>query len=75
MHLAFLLMEQFMPFLEENSSKRSPQPTTEFWAKADRLAVIIVGGAALGSAIGQIPGALVGGILATVYGWYISADK
>jgi hypothetical protein len=43
-----------------------------FWDKADRTAVIIAGGAALGGAIAQLPGAIIGGTLAAVYGWYIS---
>lgn len=31
--------------------------------------------AALGSAIAQLPGAVVGGLLAATYGWYISFAK
>jgi hypothetical protein len=36
---------------------------------------MMAGGAALGGAIGQIPGAIVGGVLAATYGWYISFAK
>ena len=43
--------------------------------RSDRLVVIIAGGAALGSAIAQLPGAIVGAILAAGYGWYISFGK
>jgi ABC-type glucose/galactose transport system permease subunit len=46
-----------------------------FWDKADRIAVVIAGGAALGGAIAQIPGAIVGAGLAAAYGWYISFAK
>lgn len=42
------------------------------WDKADRVAVVIAGGAALGGAIAQIPGAIIGATLAAVYGWSIS---
>jgi hypothetical protein len=55
---------------------RSTQPApTSFWDKADRVAVVIAGGAALGGAIAQIPGAIVGAALAAGYGWYISVAK
>ena len=49
--------------------------SAKFWDKSDRLVVIIAGGAALGSAIAQLPGAIVGAILAAGYGWYISFGK
>jgi len=49
--------------------------TTSFWDQADRVVVVIAGGAALGCAIAQIPGALVGTALAAAYGWYISSAQ
>jgi hypothetical protein len=52
------------------------QPTSaNFWGKADRIVVMMAGGAALGGAIGLIPGALIGATLAASYGWYISFAK
>ncbi|NEP15381.1 MAG: hypothetical protein F6J97_00535 [Leptolyngbya sp. SIO4C1] len=45
------------------------------WDKADRMAVMIAGGVALGAAIAQIPGATVGGLIGAAYGWYISFGK
>jgi hypothetical protein len=48
---------------------------SRFWDKTDRIAVMMAGGAALGGVIGQIPGAIVGGVLAATYGWYISFAK
>ncbi len=57
------------------------RPTAEgFWDKSDRLVVFLMGGAFLGSAIGQLLGAiLLGAILGIViagcYGWYISFSK
>lgn len=48
---------------------------TEFWDKTDRIAIMIAGGVALGSAIAQLPGAVIGGISAAMYGWYISFAK
>jgi serine/threonine protein kinase, bacterial len=50
--------------------ERNPQQS-QFWDKADRMAVMIAGGIALGSAISQLPGAIAGGILAAGYAWYI----
>jgi hypothetical protein len=48
---------------------------SRFWDKTDRLVVIIAGGAALGSAIAQLPGAIAGAVLAAGYGGYITFAK
>jgi hypothetical protein len=62
--------------LHQHPHQQSDQPTPErFWDKADRIVVMTAGGAALGSAIGQIPRALVGAIFAALYGWYIGFAK
>jgi hypothetical protein len=42
---------------------------SNFWERGDRVIAMTAGGAALGGAIGQIPGAIAGGILAAVFGW------
>lgn len=52
------------------ATKKNPQQS-QFWDKADRMAVMIAGGVALGSAIAQLPGAVVGGMIAAGYAWYI----
>lgn len=46
-----------------------------FWNKTDRIAIMTAGGAALGSAIALLPGAIIGGLLAATYGGYISFVK
>jgi serine/threonine protein kinase, bacterial len=61
------------PTLQYNyapATKKNPQQS-QFWDKADRMAVMIAGGVALGSAIAQLPGAIVGGMIAAGYAWYI----
>ena len=55
--------------------QRSESASPKFWDKADRVAVMIAGGVALGTAIAQVPGAVVGGIIGAGYGWYISFAK
>jgi hypothetical protein len=45
------------------------------WNKTDRIAIMTAGGAALGSAIALLPGAIIGGLLAATYGGYISFIK
>ena len=64
---------------KNHSNQSEPEPesksTDVFWDKADRIAVMIMGGAALGSAIAQLPGAIVSGVLAAGYGWYINFAK
>ncbi|MEO1387384.1 MAG: hypothetical protein AAFV85_08425, partial [Cyanobacteria bacterium J06634_6] len=40
-----------------------------FWARADRVAIITIGGLSLGAAIAQLPGAIIVGISALILGW------
>jgi ABC-type xylose transport system permease subunit len=57
----------------ENNSEEEKKKI--FWDKTDRIAVMTVGGAALGGAIGLIPGAIAGATVAALYGWYIGFGK
>lgn len=57
------------------NNRSLPQTSAQFWDKTDRMAVTTAGGIALGSAIAQIPGAIVGGALGAVYGWSIGFRK
>jgi hypothetical protein len=45
------------------------------WDKADTIAVMTAGGAALGSAIAQVPGAIVGAFVGAGCGLYIKFWK
>jgi hypothetical protein len=53
----------------------SPPTSAKFWDKTDRLAVTTAGGIAIGSAIAQLPGAIIGGLLGAGYGWYLGFRK
>jgi hypothetical protein len=53
----------------------SPQTPAQFWDKTDRMAVMVAGGIALGSMVAQLPGAIIGGVVAAGYGWYIGFSK
>lgn len=62
----------------------SSKQKTDFWERADRIVVMAGGGAFLGGAlaqlivgvaIAQVPGAIVGALLAASYGWYIGFGK
>jgi serine/threonine protein kinase len=60
-----------MPRHSYNLVQEEKIQQSQFWDKADRMAIMIAGGIALGSAIAQLPGAIAGGILAAGYAWYI----
>lgn len=44
------------------------------WKRGDRILVLGSGGAFLGVLIAQLPGAVAGGLLASVYAWWITRD-
>jgi hypothetical protein len=46
------------------------QKQTDFWQRGDRIIALASGGAFLGVLVGQIPGAIVGGLLAAFYAWF-----
>ncbi|NJM77291.1 MAG: hypothetical protein HC852_17795 [Acaryochloridaceae cyanobacterium RU_4_10] len=60
---------------QQQKTNQLTSSDSDFWDKADRIAVMTAGGAALGGSIGYIPGALVGATFAALYGWYISFAK
>ena len=45
------------------------------WDKAESVVVVAIGGAALGGAIAQLPGAIIGLIIAAIFGWYVTFYK
>jgi hypothetical protein len=52
------------------SHQASVETSVDPWARGDRILVMAAGGAILGSMFAQVPGAVVGAILAGIYGWY-----
>jgi hypothetical protein len=56
-------------------SQRDQGIPSQFWDKTDRMAVMVAGGIALGSMVAQLPGAIIGGVVAAGYGWYIGFSK
>lgn len=58
-----------------SQAQQAQAQPTHFWDKTDRMAVMIAGGVALGTAIAQVPGAIVGGMIGASYGWYIGFGK
>ena len=57
--------------LPRDLNSSSQKTSDQFWDKTDRIAVMTMGGASLGGAIAQLPGAIIGGFIAAGYGWYI----
>ena len=56
-------------------AQRSKPTKSKFWDRTESVVVVAIGGAALGGAIAQLPGALIGLFLATLFGWYVSFYK
>ena len=48
------------------------QPTETNWDRMERALVMMTGGIFIGGSIAQIPGAIVVGIFAAIYGWCVS---
>jgi hypothetical protein len=59
----------------ELASHPTESTPLRFWDQADRWIVITAGGAALGSAIVGVPGAIFGALLAAGYGGYITLAR
>jgi hypothetical protein len=64
-------MYKSKPDVNSVKQTRNSRNENDFWKKADRIAIMTAGGAALGSSVFMVPGAIVGGILAGAYGYYI----
>jgi hypothetical protein len=64
------------PHDNTESNRAIPPRTPDIWEGVDRVLVMASGGAILGAMFARIPGAVVGGILAGLYGWTIKdADQ
>lgn len=74
---AILLLTRFSDRAPEvfTDVPESDSTKADFWEKGDRVVAIIAGGAFLGGTLGQVPGAIVGAVLAAIYGWYTSSAK
>jgi hypothetical protein len=62
------------PFNTDNSIPNSPKSPPNFWQKSNRALVFATGGAFLGVSLAQIPGAIVLGLAAALYGWLIPTN-
>ncbi len=51
------------------------KPGSEFWERGDRVIALGSGGAFLGALLAQVPGAVVGGVLATLFAWFTYSPK
>lgn len=64
---------QFLQSLQR--SAQGQKLTTRLWERLDRIMIMAAGGAFLGGTIGQIPGAVIGTLLAALYGGYLGIAK
>ena len=53
----------------------SPSQQTGFWERGSRIIALSAGGAFLGAAIAQVPGAVIGGLFAAIFMWWYSEPK
>ena len=63
-----------------DSQRGEPSKQADFWQLGDRVIALASGGAFLGVLLAQIPGAIIGGLLAATYAWFTapqaqSSDK
>jgi len=64
----FVEVKYFVSHLDSQIADRSKQP--DFWKRGDRVIALASGGAFLGVLLAQIPGAIIGGLLAAIYAWF-----
>lgn len=57
---------------QAKSVTTAAQPTETNWDRLQRSLVMMTGGVFIGGSIAQIPGAIVVGLIAAIYGWCIS---
>ncbi|MEH2352130.1 hypothetical protein [Nostoc sp.] len=60
--------KKFVSGLDSQLTDRSKQ--ADFWKRGDRIMALASGGAFLGVLLAQIPGAIIGGLLAAIYAWF-----
>lgn len=48
---------------------------SNFWERGDRVIALGSGGAFLGALIAQLPGAVIGGVIATLFAWFTYSSK
>ena len=62
-------------YLQTQQRRAVIQQSARKWENMDRLMVMAAGGVALGTAVAQIPGAVIGGLVAIACWYYISIVK
>ncbi|MCC5640451.1 hypothetical protein LC593_32415 [Nostoc sp. CHAB 5844] len=60
--------QKFLSHLDSQLADDSKQ--TDFWKRGGRIIALASGGAFLGVLLVQIPGAIIGGLLAAIYAWF-----
>ncbi|MEH1989343.1 hypothetical protein [Nostoc sp.] len=60
--------KRFISRLDSRLADSSKQ--ADFWKRGDRIMALASGGAFLGVLLAQIPGAIIGGLLAAIYAWF-----
>ena len=70
------LTESIQQFLARVDQQKGDHTKTDlFWERGYRVISLATGGAFLGVLLAQIPGAVAGGILAALYGWFSARDQ
>jgi phosphoglycolate phosphatase-like HAD superfamily hydrolase len=71
--LQLLNNPEAMSIDQQASSQKAIRPN--FWKRGDRVVTLASGGAFLGVLLAQIPGAVIGGLLAAIYAWFSAESE
>ncbi len=75
--LPWVFYNQILPsndWVNQVKSVTTAQSTVTVWDRIERSLVLMIGGVFIGGSLAQIPGAIIVGIIAAIYGWCVAIE-